>query len=300
MAVAGNAAELPRHPVMVYHDSWWERPAGPGAALSLAAIPRTADLVALGFARPDLHYAGGLDLRGTGLEYRAPGAAVRDAVLLLRRRNPAVRVLLSVGGASYIGWDALDEGAVARLVRDLGLDGVDVDYEPPDPQCRPGPACASDPGWRAAVRRLRVALPRPALLSVAGWSVGAYGQGRWTDAPPHSPWTGSAVALLRSPEAALIDLVAIDAYGAGPRYDPAEAFAAYRSLWPGPLLIGMLAPPADTAATVAQAGRLARVARADRSGGVMVYAWLGRPAGAAEPAGRPLVDAAARMLEDGR
>jgi len=108
---------------MIYHDSWWERPAGSGAALSLAAIPRTVDLVVLGFARPDLRYVGGLDLRGTGLEYRAPGAAVRDAVVLLRQRNPAVRVLLSVGGAAYTGWDRLDETAVGRLARDLASGG---------------------------------------------------------------------------------------------------------------------------------------------------------------------------------
>lgn len=286
---------------MIYHDSWWERPAGSGAALSLAAIPRTVDLVVLGFARPDLRYVGGLDLRGTGLEYRAPGAAVRDAVVLLRQRNPAVRVLLSVGGAAYTGWDRLDETAVGRLARDLGLDGVDVDLEPPDPRCRPGPACGSDPAWRDAVRRLRAAMPRPALLAVAGWSVGAYGQGRWTDARPRSPWTGSMVDLLRSPEAASIDLVSIDAYGAGPSYDPAEAFAAYRSLWPGPLLLGMEGPPASgnsPAATPADAARLARIARIDPRGGVMVYAWLGRQAGDGAPSGEPLAAAAFQVLRN--
>ena len=297
------AGALPEHPVMVYHESWWERPAGTGRALSLAAIPRTADLVALGFAKPDMRYAGGLVLDGTGLEYSAPGTAVQGAVAALRSRNPDVRVLLSVGGASYTGWDRLDTAAVARLVRDLGLDGVDVDYEPPQPQCRgsygSGPACASDAMWQSAVRRLRAALPRPALLSVAGWSVGAYGQGRWTNAQPRSPWTGSMVALLRSPDAAAIDLVSIDAYGAGPAYDPADAFAAYRSLWSGPLLLGMEGPPATGGgppATPADAAHWAGVAGQDASGGVMIYSWLGRPADNRSPAGEPLALAACQTL----
>ena len=293
------AGPLPRHPVMVYHESWWERAGSTGGALSLAAIPRTVDIVALGFAKPDLAYHGGLALGGTGLEYVAPGAAVRDAVTALRAGNPGVRVLLSVGGASYTGWDRLDPAGVARLVRDLGLDGVDVDYEPPDPRCRPGPACASDAMWQDVVRRLRAVLPRPALLSVAGWSVGAYGQGRWTDARPPSPWAGSMVALLRSPAASLIDLVAIDAYGAGPSYDPGEAFAAYRSLWSGPLLLGLEGPPATGGgppATPAEAARRARLAARDPAGGAMVYSWLGHPADEALPAGQALAAAACRAV----
>ncbi len=293
------AGPVRQHPVMVYHESWWERGGAGGQQLSLAAVPSTVDIVALGFAKPDMAYGGGLALGGTGLEYAAPGAAVRDAITALQTRNPGVRVLLSVGGASYTGWDRLDPAAVARLVRDLGVDGVDIDYEPPDPACRPGPACASDALWQDVVRRLRTVLPRPALLSVAGWSVGAYGQGRWTGARPTSPWTGAMVALLRSPAAALIDLVSIDAYGAGRSYDPAEAFAAYRSLWPGPLLLGMEGPPATGGgppATPAEAARRAGFAAQDPAGGAMVYSWLGRPADSQAPAGEPLAAAACRAM----
>ena len=287
------------HPVMVYHESWWERAGTAGPQLTLAQIPPSVDIVALAFAKPDLVYPGGLDLRATGLEYRTDGRVVRDAIAALHRRNPRVRVLLSVGGAAYTGWDRLDENAVARLAADLAVDGIDIDYEPPKPDCRAGPACTSDPAWRGYVRRLRQILPRPALLSVSAWSVGAYGQGRWTDAVPPSPWFGSMVNLLRSPEAGLLDLVSIAAYGAGPRYRPTEAFAAYRSLWPGPLLLGIEGPPATGGgppATASMARQVAIQVSTDPRGGLMVYSWLGRPADAAPPAGLPLAASACRTF----
>ena len=292
-------ATLPRHPVMTYHESWWERAGATGRDLALAKIPLSVDVVALAFAKPDLVYAGDLELRATGLEYRAHGRVVRDAIAALRRNNPRIRVLLSVGGAAYTGWDRLDEHAVARLVRDLAVDGVDIDFEPPKPGCVPGPACASDGQWRDYVRRLRQVLPRPALLSVSAWSVGAYGQGRWTDSLPPSPWFGSMVNLLRSPEAGLLDMVSVAAYGAGPRYQPVEAFAAYRSLWPGPLLLGIEGPPATGGgppATATTASNMARQVGTDSLGGLMIYSWLGKPAGDGPPAGEALAASACRVF----
>ena len=287
------------HPVMVYHESWWERAGTAGSQLTLAQIPPSVDIVALAFAKPDMVYPGDLDLQATGLQYRAHGRVIRDAIAALRRRNPRVRVLLSVGGAAYTGWVRLDERAVARLAGDLAVDGIDIDYEPPKPDCRAGPACTSDPTWRDYVRRLRQVLPRPALLTVSAWSVGAYGQGRWTDAVPPSPWFGSMVNLLRSPEAGLLDLVSIAAYGAGPRYQPVEAFAAYRSLWPGPLLLGIEGPPATGGgppATSDTARQVARQVSADPRGGLMVYSWLGRPAENGPPAGFVLAESACRTF----
>jgi hypothetical protein len=44
---------------------------------------------------------GSLSFTGTGLEFSSAGATVRDAVALLKARQPNTRVLLGVGGATY-------------------------------------------------------------------------------------------------------------------------------------------------------------------------------------------------------
>ncbi len=224
------------------------------------------DVVVLAFARPDARYAGGLDLGGTGLQFPHPGAVVRDAVARLHRNNPGTRVLLGIGGQTYGSWAALDTGAIALLVGDLGLDGVDVDFEPADPRCvanADGVRCMSDGAWKSALERLRAAPPRPAMLSVPGWSVGAFGAGPWRDARPRGPWTGSMLAPLRDPGMAAVDLVSVMAYGAGAGFDATRAYAAYRAAWPGALL-GGVSVAAGTPAMATQDG-------------LMIYGWLTRP-----------------------
>lgn len=291
---------------MVYQESWYERPATGGAATVLAVTPPWVDLVGLAFAKPDLVYPGALDLRQTGLAYGFPGSVLREAVALLKARQPATRVLLSVGGLGYDRWEALDAGMIARLVADLGLDGVDIDFEPATPDCAGGGAtprhCASDAVLIDVVTRLRAALPRPLVLMVTGWSVGAYGDGPFLLSPPASPWTGLMLGLLRSPVAAKLDLVSVMAYGAGPSYDPFEALRAYRAVWPGPLLLGVGVPSADQAlppTSVAAAEALARRAAAQPRTGAMLYALYQRPAGPlseANPDGRALAAALCRGL----
>lgn len=279
------AAELPRL-FVGYHETWSENAAGSAPATRLAGLPAYVNVVVLAFARPDVGYRGGLDLTGTGLQVPFSGAVLRDAAARLRERNPGTRVLLSVGGATYHNWRDFDPQGVARLVRDLGLDGVDLDYEPEQPGCRRMPdrsqRCASDHTWRDLVSRMRAALPRPALLAVPGWSVAAYGEGAWAEARPVSPWTGNLLALLRSPEADHLDFVSIMAYGADARFDPLEAFAAYRAVWDGPLALGVMVPPDPVRGPhydVARVDALARAVAADPKGGMMLYTLQRRPPG---------------------
>ncbi len=213
---------------------------------------------------------------------------LKQAIALLKARQPDIRVLLAVGGATYHGWDKLDEAALARLVRDLGADGVDFDFEPTDPRCiavQGRMRCADDVLSVSLVRRLRAALPRPAVLSAAGWSVGAYGEGAFAGAPPRSPWTGAMLALLRSPAAAELDLVSIMSYDAGPSYRPAQAFRAYRAVWKGPLALGIAVMPSTNGGprfTIDTTARTLAEVLSDPGAGAMLYA-LAR--GAARPAG---------------
>ncbi len=243
------------------------------------------DLLALAFARPDALYPPGGELAGTGLQFQFPTATLRQAVRRMKDRNPKLRVLVSVGGSAYRRWDRYDEHALARLVRDIGADGIDLDYEPAEPGCAASGgrvACRTDGEWTALVRRTRAVLPRPLLLTVPAWSVGAYGEGQWADARPRSPWTGSMLGLLRSPEAAMIDLVSIMSYDAGPDYDPIEALAAYRRVWQGPLAVGIQVLPSEIPGprfTVAHTRALLRQAVADPRVGAMLYGFNLAPPG---------------------
>ena len=283
--VTGMAAPLPAQVIVAYHDSWSEPPATNPAQTSIAQLPRYVDVLMLAFARPDLVYANDLDLTQTGLEYRhMTGALLRASIAALRQRHPDVKVLLSVGGATYRGWRRLNLDGIVALVRDLGLDGIDWDYEPNHPDCHTQAdgliACVTDRSWEALVTRGRTALPRPFLITVSAWSVGAYGQGSFAHARPRSPYTGSMLGLLRSPHAKEIDLVSINAYDAGPTFNPLEAFQAYRAVWPGRLALGVevrYAGGTGPFPSLTQAEALARTVARDPMGGMMLYAWLMKP-----------------------
>lgn len=231
-------------------------------------------------------YDGGLALGATGLQYPYDGRVLKGAVALLRQRQPGTRVILSIGGSAYPAWHRLNEQAVARLVADLGLDGIDIDFEPAEPGCRSEGGrtrCASDREFADIVTRLRRVLQRPALIAVAGWSVGAYGEGAWADAQPRSRYTGMMLNLLRGPAAGSIDLVAIMAYEAGPAYKPWQAFQAYRAVWPGPLALGFHVPPQrqtnEPVHTLALIAELTAKVRQDPAGGAMLYSLSATPPG---------------------
>ncbi|WP_170308649.1 glycosyl hydrolase family 18 protein [Ancylobacter pratisalsi] len=281
-----QAAPPPR-PFLAYHASWAETPATSGDTTTLAGLPGYITHVALSFVKPDLTYAGALDLSGTGLEYPYSGAILRAGILALKQRQPGTKVLLAVGGATYGGWSRLDADALARLVRDLGADGVDIDYEPANPSCVVVSArvhCANDLLSIQLVETIRSALPRPLVVSAAGWSVGAYGEGAFATAPPRSPWRGSMLALLRSPAAAKLDLVSIMSYDAGPSYRPDQAFRAYRALWKGPLALGVQVLPGNGPRfSFAYTGEILSAVRDDPLAGAMLYALRLEPPGPPGP-----------------
>ncbi len=304
-ASLARAADLPPQVFAAYHDSWSEPPSAAASATSIALMPPYIDIVMLAFAKPDLIYRGDLDLTGTGLEYRIDGAMLRDAIALLRQRKPEIRVLLSVGGAVYRSWGRLNIDGLVTLVRDLGLDGIDWDYEANNPDCRTGAggqiACATDQSWQRLVTLGRRAFPRPALMTVSVWSVGAYGEGAFRQSRPRSRHTGSMLRVLRSAWASEIDLVSINAYDAGPDFSPLEAFRAYRSAWPGRLALGVevrYAGGSGPFPTLVQAEALTRAVLRDPLGGMMLYALLTRPPrdGGVSPDGSGLAEAVCRGM----
>ena len=285
-----SASRADGRPFVAYHASWYEPPATSAEQTTLARLPRYISIVMLGFARPDTAYDGGDDLAPTGLQYPFSRMLLGQAISALKKKNPETKVLVAVGGSGYPGWDRLNEAALVSLVRDIGADGIDVDFEPRDPDCRRNAegqiTCSSDAQWRDYVSRIRKVLPRPYMVTVPGWSVGAYGEGRFINALPKSPWTGIMLPLLRSAEARDIDLVSIMAYDAGPSFSPIEALKAYRSYWPGPLALGIpVMPPTHGEARLSAraAQTLMQDVAANPRAGAMLYALRETPPGHISP-----------------
>lgn len=267
-----------------YLGSWIEPNVTDARSTKLARLPAYVNVVDLAFLRPDASYSGSLDLHGTGLEFGYDGPTLKRAIALLRQRHPKTRILIAVGGEQYTNWGRFDARVVARFARDFDLDGVDLDYESGDPRCAADAQgqihCRTDQELISVVHRTRHALPHPALLTLPGWSVGAYGEGRWKNAQPQSPWTGMMLALFRSREASGIDLVSVMAYEATNRYDPEQALEAYQHYFPGRVVMGIEAPPEGQGGHVyslAAVRDLAAAVRRKKAAGLMLW-YIGKEA----------------------
>ncbi|KDD71361.1 hypothetical protein H632_c5208p0, partial [Helicosporidium sp. ATCC 50920] len=168
----------------------------------LASIPKYVSHVLISFMQPDAQYtAGSFNFQGTGIQFSYDGTVVRDAIRLLKQKNPHTKVLIAVGGATYHNWAGLNTKAVADFIKDFGLDGADLDYEPTDPGCAPSGGtytCRTDAEYTRVIQTLRQGLPRPLILANAAFHVGAYGEGEWANAQPISAYTGISLAPLRN------------------------------------------------------------------------------------------------------
>jgi chitinase len=147
-----------------------------------------------------------------------------------------------VGGATYTGFAALNAPAIAAFVKTFGLDGVNLDFEASNPGCTSingAVTCLSDALYISTVTALRAALPRPAILTAAAWSIGAFGEGQWANAEPQGAYTGVALAMLQSVGSKL-DALHVMSYDAGTTYSPTQAYDAYRHYFPsGDILMGV-------------------------------------------------------------
>ena len=276
-------------PFLAYHAGWYEVHTDRPEDTSLARLPGYITHVALSFAKPDMVYPGNLELKDTGLQYPYSGTVLKQAIALLKERNPQTKVLISVGGSGYTNWDQMDVVAIARLVKDLDADGIDMDYEPANPGCAASYGkihCGDDFNSIRFLERLRDALPRPLTISTTLWSVGAYGEGEFANALPPSPWRGVALAMLRSPAATDLDQVTIMAYDAGPAFKPDQAFKAYRQYWKGPLALGIAVMPGTSGGpryTIETTSRTLRAVLPDPQAGAMLYALREVPPGPTSP-----------------
>lgn len=287
-----------------YFQSWSEKWADDPQQLQLAKLPPYVNVVVVSFMNPNGTYIsdGNYDLTNTGLIFSADGTVVKDAIALLKTRNPNTKVLLGVGGSTYRKYfSLLNPTAIANVVRDFGFDGVDIDYEPYDnglANCRPTPPrnrifCDTDDDFRRIVREIRTALNEistpplsqtPYLVMLAAWSIGAYGEGQWINSMPRYPMTGLMLNLLRSPEASMIDILSVMSYNAGivpSQYNPQEALAAYQHYFQGKIAMGVQVPPEDGGSqnvyTLAKVRELTQAVVDRNADGIMMWSLQRQP-----------------------
>jgi chitinase len=270
-----------------YFQTWSEGWAADGASTKLAKLPSYVNVVNLSFMQPDTTYvSGSTSLTGTGVTPPYDGPTLKAAIAALHKNQPGTKVYISVGGATYYNWAGIKVQNIAAFVSDFGIDGVDIDYEPGIASCTVAQGkvtCPSDAEFIGVVKSMRAALPRPKLLSIAAFSVGAYGEGAWANATPASTDTGIVLGVLKdAAAAAALDLVNVMSYDAGPTYDPIQALAAYRNYFKGPIAMGIEVPPEAWGGhvyTIAEIDALADAVNSSGAAGLMLWS-IQRPGSA--------------------
>ena len=214
-------------PLGCYWQTWSGAWSSSSSTMDLAQISSPINVVFLSFAQPNCTYVSGSNTwSGTGLNFSSDFSVVKGAIQILQQRG--VVVILSCGGATY-SWDTYNVAGLAALVADLGVNGIDLDWEPAG-----GTSASGQLG--PIISALRTGLPN-SLLSLAGFSVGAYGQGAYANATPASGNTGMCIPGLVS-NGSQLDFICLMSYDASPAYDATVGFASYRSYFSGPILIG--------------------------------------------------------------
>ncbi len=269
-----------------YFQSWSEKWGSEPNQLQLANLPSYVNMVIVSFIKPDATYSGNLNLANTGLQFSADGSVVKGAIALLKQRNPNTKVLVAVGGASYKNFANLNTGAIASVVKDFGFDGVDIDYEPDETaKCSSvngKVSCTSDAEYRQIVNEIRQALPRPYLVTLAAWSIGAYGEGQWASSQPQGALIGLLLNLLQSPDADKIDQLNVMSYDASPAYNPQEALAAYQNYFKGKIVMGVEVPPEAWGGhvyTLPEVRNLCNAVRQTNAAGMMLWSLQKQPNG---------------------
>jgi len=239
-------------------------------ASNLAQIRGVYTHVQLAFAQPDFSWGGmtANSWSGTGLNFNATPVDIKEVIRLLHVLKK--KVILAVGGATYNNWAGLAaeagksgtpiKGALTKFLTDLGVDGLDVDYEVD------GADAGNVAQYAKAIQALREASDAAGaghLLTIAAWSTGADYTAATTSDPgyPGTPsyWGGSAGrerlafkavvgsgSLSGRTVASLFDVVNIMAYDAQTyHYDPVTAFDEYRGIVPASVTVslGLEIPP---------------------------------------------------------
>ena len=257
---AAKSATQSARAYTVYYPSWsdnWFDATGKTMnqvfqASNFARIPANYTHVVAAFAQPNFSWGGmaANNWSGTGINFNGRPSDIKAAIDVLHARN--IKVILAVGGATYNSWGTLSaEGhagsgptitALANIMKDVGFDGLDVDFE-----------IEGLDAYAGAVKAMRKAVDLAGggrILSVAGWSTGADCTGATQNDPQCagvgvSYWGGKAglerqlVNTYRELKTAF-NLVNIMTYDARyEHYDGVTAWKQYRQLFPSSTIVSI-------------------------------------------------------------
>jgi len=196
----------------------------------LAGISYPISNVNLAFAQPGSTYLKGQEtFSGTGLDFSLDFQTVKAAIQILHEKN--ITVMLSVGGSTF-SWDDPNYLSLGYLVQDLGLDGIDLDWEPVN-------GIADSKKLGEIISRTYTMFQGQLMdkkLSLTGWSTGAYNplEGNLYQGMDQEGLVGAGTDL---------DWINIMTYDAGPTFDPQAALLAYRKFYQGPINLGFEVGP---------------------------------------------------------
>ena len=303
---SGNNIEVPfsvapaaSGQIVGYFETWEATATWESATYSIAAVPAYVNIMPLAFAMPNSTYvAGSYNFAAAGLGISASPKVALGAIKIAQSKGQ--KVLLSVGGATYQNFANLNVPATIALVNDLGLDGIDIDFEPSSGSCSnlntTQISCPTDSQLISIIKQFRTALNqlgqtngKKMYLSAAVWSIGAYG----TSSYPTTKYgpVGSNSGIWINPLKQVgtdFDYLFLMSYDAGVYtptgttcpssaaacYDPQAALAAYQSLYSGPVFQGIEVPPEAWGGNVSTpASDLALAAADSKNGGAGIMIW---------------------------
>ncbi len=195
-----------------YFQTWSSKWNSYAPSLDLVDVPDEVSIIYLAFLKPNCSYEKGYcNFTGTGLEFSSDFKVVKEAIDILRKKGKVV--MLSLGGATY-PFTGYDVDSVVNLAHDLGVDGIDLDWEPSTGSAASGELSNIISDFKAKMGELK--------LCLTGFSVGCYGVGKFKDSQPKGMYTGMNIIGLKD-KGHLLDWVNIMSYDAGPTYKPIEA-----------------------------------------------------------------------------
>jgi hypothetical protein len=201
----------------VYLESW-----ACSSSLQLTKIEKPIDTIFLSFVKPFNSYKRGQNsFSGTGLDFNLDFASVKNAVAFLKQKG--MQVLLAIGGATY-PFDNYQPYACADLMNDLGLDGIDIDWEPVN-----GYAERSKLGPILQVSREAIGPTK--LMTMAGFSTGCF------DPNSYDKYRGLNIDGIKS-HGHLLNWINIMAYDAGKEYNVLDGYASYKKYFPKTVAVG--------------------------------------------------------------
>lgn len=240
LSVHADATE--RRVLAGYYPSWSHE-----NALQLKDVPSAYTHVLVAFAKPDFAW-NGKSWVGTGLQFEESPAIVKTHIAALKARG--TKVILAVGGATYLNWTPLTgeahhpdkhTKALARFIRDMGFDGLDVDYE------TEGISKKQIEEYRRAILALSNAAGTDRILALAAWSTGADCTKATGMAPCGSKpgtldgYTGrERVVFADNKLSSKLSMVNVMTYDAGvDEFDPVKAWSLYRALLPETVIVNI-------------------------------------------------------------